>query len=247
MCIFTGPIERVEGTQIFVRRIDDGRGARQILAYAMRVSANAELAMVLPLPVPAGSPEDAVSFIDVSGMPDLFDQLGQLFAPSVQSFSLDLGEAEASLAVVEVGSFVASFVPSVADFSRRDARFQLSSDVWAALPRYADYGFAVFQLAAGNKDIHPMALNFPTREPTGTYFPCVHVHDGVVHESAEFDHVLYWQSNGDKTAPKGGGMWEPSLWPPREETVASSAGVLGPLPVFRATIEGDHPNRDVIA
>jgi hypothetical protein len=43
------------------------------------------------------------------------------------------------------------------------------------------------------KKFHPMAFEFPCREPGLLYFPTVHIHDGHVHRSAQFDHELYCQ------------------------------------------------------
>jgi hypothetical protein len=57
-----------------------------------------------------------------------------------------------------------------------------------------DYGFAVFRLKPGEREIHPMALTFPTRHAAQLFFPTVHIHDGEVHPEEEFDHTLYCQT-----------------------------------------------------
>jgi len=54
------------------------------------------------------------------------------------------------LKVEQVGSFEASFVPTLADFQRLDPRFRLPDTVWQQLGRYAKYGFAIFQLKKGH-------------------------------------------------------------------------------------------------
>lgn len=64
MCCFSQPVISVSATNIFGR---GGKDGRKFLAYSMTVNAEKELAMVLPLPVKVGAPEDAVSFIDLSG------------------------------------------------------------------------------------------------------------------------------------------------------------------------------------
>jgi hypothetical protein len=100
------------------------------------------------------------------------------------------------LAVESVGDFVASFVPSLRDFSRLDRRFRLPNSVWNQIPDYRDYSFAVFQLRetrATPSEVHPMALEFRTRLPNTIYFPTVHIHDGRVHRTEHFDHSLYTQ------------------------------------------------------
>lgn len=154
MCIFTGtqahPVNRVANTQIFARPDGDDR---QILVYSMQVVLDSDTAMVLPLPVPAGSGDDAIDFIDLSANPSFFDQLACAF-PAEVTFAVGGGidgplESQAApLAVHSVGDFEASFVPSIADFDRLDPRFRLEPDVFAALPAIADWGFAVFKLRA---------------------------------------------------------------------------------------------------
>lgn len=218
MCCFSRPIAYVAGTKIFARAIGDGR---QSLVYSMRFTADEELAMILPIPVPPGSPEDAVEFVSLEGYDDFFDDLAKAFP--VQMLAASRGPALApsavpqakTLEVHDVGDFEASFVPSQADFDRLDERFKLDPAVWAKLPQYADWGFAVFKLRPkaeekkgffsrflGSKPkaqtVHPMAFVFPRRDPKELFFPTVHVHDGEVHPEAIFDHTLYAQlDDGD--------------------------------------------------
>ncbi|MCB9598884.1 MAG: hypothetical protein H6724_00135 [Sandaracinus sp.] len=194
MCMFTGPIRHVSGTAIFARADE---GDRQMLAYQMKVGSDAPVAMVLPLPVSHGASEDALRFVDLSDYDDLFEQMARAVfpVPAARGFG---APQTLTLEVQRVGNFVASFVPSLADFSRLDARFRLAPDVWTALPRYADWGFAVFQLAPeGDQKLHPMAFSFPRRDPSRLFFPTVHVHDGEVHARARFDHKLFYQARRD--------------------------------------------------
>ncbi len=51
MCIFTGTIETVSDTCIYSAAQP---GGLQALVYSMEIRTQADLAMVLPLPVPAG-------------------------------------------------------------------------------------------------------------------------------------------------------------------------------------------------
>src|SRR5690606_16069404 len=97
------------------------------------------------------------------------------------------------LAVHEVGDFVASFVPTLADFRRLDPQFVIPQESWDKIPEYSDYGFAVFQLKSLVGNPHPMAFEFTTRWPDRIFFPTVHIHDGEVHDREEFDHTLYLQ------------------------------------------------------
>ena len=41
--------------------------------------------------------------------------------------------------------------------------------------------------------VHPMAFEFPRRNPSQLFFPTVHIHDQQVHPTAHFDHQLYFQ------------------------------------------------------
>src|SRR5678809_310978 len=107
MCCFSGPVHEVANTRIFARATDRGR---QLLAYQMKFSTATDLAMILPLPVPAGVPDGAVRFIDLERYPELFDNLRAGF-PEPQSRSIGKrGKSAAAaepLPVEQVGSFEA--------------------------------------------------------------------------------------------------------------------------------------------
>jgi hypothetical protein len=194
MCCFSRPVESVSSTNIFAR--DAGNG-RQFLVYSMVYRAAEDLAMVLPLPVAPNSGEDAVRFIDLHAYADFFKDLKSGFPePAPRNILRSKAPAAASadtLAVVQVGSFEASFVPQIKDFSRLDARFRLPDGVWNKLPAYSRFGFAVFKLRKSAESVHPMALTFPTADASKLFFPTVHIHDGQVHATAHFDHSLYCQ------------------------------------------------------
>ncbi len=202
MCCFSRPVQSVSATNIFAR---GSAGGRQFVVYSMTLKAAENLAMILPLPVPASTAEDAVKFINLEKYADFFSDLHRGFpeppAANVRShgLSLGIGAAKPALAVVEVGSFEASFVPTIDDFSRLDERFRLPADVWNALPQYKSFGFAVFKLKSGEKRIHPMAFEFPRANRKQLFFPTVHIHDGKVHDKADFDHALYCQENEHET------------------------------------------------
>lgn len=206
MCIFTESVYAVSDTRIFARAAGPGR---QYLAYEMSFGAATETAMILPLPVASHDERTALRFIDLSATPDFFDRLASMIvmfeefqmgagAGDVDMLSLGTEEVRPPLLVHEVGAFDASFVPTVADFDRLDARFRLPPDVWSALPQqYRDYGFAVFRLRATDGKAlhaHPMAFEFSTRFDSQLFIPTVHVHDGSVPKLAWFDHIIYAQS-----------------------------------------------------
>jgi len=202
MCIFTLPSVDVADTRLYARRAGPGR---QILVYEMSYAAPEPLAMVLPLPVASRDEETALRFIDLSHAAEFFDDLAKLvwLVEVRRRSSMDLLSSSADpvrppLRVHEVGAFEASFVPSVADFDRLDARFRLPGGVFEAMPQYADFGFAVFKLretTGGLKGAHPMAFEFSTRLTDALFLPTVHVHDGSVHRLARFDHLAYVQGD----------------------------------------------------
>lgn len=242
MCCFSRPVEAVSETSIFARAA--GRG-RQYLAYAMRVKSKEPVAMVLPVPVPRRSPEDAVRFIPLDKYPALFADLAAAFVPPPPRGAKSApppAAAPTPLPVVEVGSFVASFVPGADDFGRLDERFRMPAGTWDGLPQYKEYGFAVFQLKPGDQKVHPMAFEFPRADPGRLFFPTVHVHDGKVHKSARFDHALYTQT---ATAP--GGRWEASIRPVAQTVaVGKTEGLVAAAePLYRRRMSGVLTNADV--
>jgi hypothetical protein len=247
MCCFTGPVHDVTATNIFARVLPDGR---QFLAYGMTVGLSGEVAMVLPIPTPAAASEQAATFVDMSSCPKFFDALDALYPKDVwggfaPAFA-PAGDAIAKplLTVHAVGAFEASFVPSIQDFGRLDPRFRLPPSTWQALPEYADWGFAVFKLqrAGDVQRVHPMAFTFERRNRDAVFFPTVHVHDGVIHESATFDHTLYSQVEPE---------WVPLMsayrapTPTSAITVEARAFVDVEGPMFREVHRGDLPNDDI--
>jgi hypothetical protein len=244
MCCFSKAVEKVADTSIFARAGKDGR---QFLVYSMYLSAKDELAMILPLPVPKDSKEDAVKFINLEKYPDFFDDLRTGF-PEPRGKGAPKDDAPKPLAppapklkVVEVGSFVASFVPTVKDFSRLDEQFRLPDGTWDKLPQYKDYGFAVFKLKKGEQKVHPMAFEFPRADKSKLFFPTVHIHDGKVHERAGFDHVLYCQ--GADT----GMRWRESPQPAEMflKKLDQAKGVVdGKAHVYRHVMVGMFKNED---
>lgn len=184
MSCFSGNVSRVAHTRIFARVTDH---ATQFLVYQIEYAADNDLAMILPLPTPPDSTADAVRFMDLSAYP-------QFFADLANGFPKTRGDAPASkISTQRVGSFDASFVPSRADFARLDARFRIDDAVWDELPEYHDYGFAVFKLRADARTVHPLALEFSTRNSELVFFPTVHIQNGRVEANSYFDHDLFCQ------------------------------------------------------
>ena len=237
MCCFSQPIDSVSSTKIFARRSAKGR---QVLVYSMDLETAADVAMVLPLPVSRKDPDDKLGFINLEEYEDFFLDLAKGFRG--RSRELSLGGLE----VVEVGSFVASFVPTTADFGRLDPRFQLPPGTLEALPKVKDYGFAVFQLKPGAKTIHPMAFDFPCALEKSLFFPTLHIHDGKVHEEAEFDHVLYCQPG--ELSLRELVQWKESGGPASQFMKLEQAKELvdGEQHLYRLELKGKKRNQDTL-
>ncbi len=190
MCIFTGQAH-VSATKIFARM----EAARQALVYSMSVEAKSPVAMILPLPTKQGTGFNELQFVNLEDYPDFFKDMEKGFPkPRSKSFGIDTSRGMDHLEVHDVGAFVASFVPTMADFERLDPMFRLPAAA-VEYPGYDSYGFAVFQLKSGRRDIHPMAFWFQPRNPSTLFFPTVHVHDGRLPDREMFDHALYLQGH----------------------------------------------------
>jgi hypothetical protein len=243
MCCFSRPVDLVSGTHIFARAAKNGR---QFIVYSMILGAKEDLAMILPIPVPKQPKEDAVRFINLEKYTEFFTDMQGGFPATKATGRETLGDKPAAtLEVVNVGSYEASFVPTVKDFARVDERFRLPMGVWDKLPQYKDYGFAVFKLKKGKSKVHPMAFEFPRADPRKLFFPTVHIHDGQVHPQAKFDHALYCQPSGDERLTTG---WQESPQPAGMFMKKDKAQDLLDLNAhcYRHEIKGSHKNADIL-
>jgi len=244
MCCFSRPVQSVTATNIFARPAGEGR---QFLVYSMTLKAKEDLAMVLPLPVKAGSGENAVTFIDLQGYANFFDDLESGF--DLRDYLKSNGFASAGLAkhkleVVQVGNFEASYVPTVNDFARLDERFRLPPGTWEKLPVYRNYGFAVFKLRPGAAKIHPMSFSFPRADASSLFFPTVHIHDGKVHAKATFDHLLYCQGGSEEEFAMHGWKESPTLVKSFVKVDKAKGLVDGERHCYRKQLTGSLPNQD---
>ena len=224
MCIFSGPVDDVSDTSIYASELADGR---HCTVYEMKVAAQSEVAMILPIPAAsAGSFE----FIDLEAFPTFFRELERLY-PQVQTLGRRSRggdtKSAAPLPVVEVGQYVASFVPSQKDFKRLDARFRLPLVLWKDLPDYSKFSFAVFQLKVNSdsKKFHPMAYKYRPLDRDRLFFPTAHVHDGHVPRVTHYDHHLYYQVQRGWVAA---GEWQTCehLPPSAKFRLAEELGIL---------------------
>ena len=245
MCCFSRPVQNVSKTKIFARI----SGAYQILVYEMEYEAAEDLAMILPIPVVPNSAENAVKIINLEKHDSFFAKLDSLFPAEYRSEygakGLDMGLLRSfapPLEVVSVGSFEASFVPTVDDFDRLDKRFVIPKEVWETIPEYKDFGFAVFKLKKGKFRQHPMAFKFPTRDVGQIFYPTAHIHDGEYHATETFDHSLYYQT--DSPFRLHGGRWEEAA--PFAPLDASEGVLLHKAKIFRKRVNGNLANKDLV-
>jgi hypothetical protein len=245
MCCFSRPVQSVTATHIFARPAEEGR---QFLVYSMTLKAKEDLAMVLPLPVKAGSDENAVAFIDLKDYANFFTDVASGFPVFLTNSADDTRTRSAAtkskLEVVTVGNFEASYVPTVKDFTRLDERFRLPPGTWEALPAYRKYSFAVFKLKPGAVTIHPMAFSFPRADASSLFFPTVHIHDGKVHAKATFAHSLYCQTGAEEELALLD--WEESQRPASSFMKMDKAKGLidGERHCYRKELRGLLPNQD---
>lgn len=172
-------------------------------------------------------------------------------------------EEEGTLPVHQVGDFEASFVPSHDDWDRLDSRFRLDPALWDQLSGYHDFGFAVFQLSPGVQPgaqrVHPMAFEFVSVAPEDLFFPTVHIYDGQVHPTADFDHDLYCQlpdghpllESFESDAPillDEGHDWLHSFSAAglRIDTARAAGLIDAEAPILLRQMQGSFLNRDVV-
>ena len=269
MCIFSQPVVSVSDTNIFARLLPDGW---QYLVYQMRFETREKNAMVLPLPVQLPATDDeTLEFISLQQHESFFEDLNKGFPLALpnrsflsQGIDSKVTEMKPTLEVHDVGDFIASFVPSIGDFDRLDEQFRVPQESWDKIPRYSDFGFAVFQLKSLQGQPHPMAFKFRSRlnqpENGSLFFPTVHIHDGEVHKREKFDHTLFLQDPAFDNAcggykQRGYPVTDPatgyvrSKWPAKEFCdIDASCGIVDPdALVHRLEMRGRLDNVDVLA
>jgi len=208
--------------------------------------------MILPIPVAAESGRDDVQFVALDDYPQFFGDLEAHFNEIKSNVKL-LGQTgtRASLKVHHVGAFEASFVPDMDQWDRLDRRFTIPREIWRQLPAYETFGFVVFKLQPGKHvNVHPMAFSFPTQDPNTVFFPTVHIHDGTIHETADFDHVLYTQNEPSRPISRES---QPNFWLPSGASASRylrterTRGLVDPnAPCFQSAVVGSWKNSDVL-
>ena len=216
----------------------------------MKFAVIEDLAMILPIPVRRNTLEKGVRFINLEKYPAFFSEMEFGFGAVPQgAYGVGSGAGAfdaAKLKVADVGSFEASFVPKLSDFSRLDERFRLPAGTWEKLPQYENFGFAVFKLKKSHSRIHPIAFEFPRANRNQIFFPTVHIHDGEVNDTAEFDHLLYAQFDFNQGIDIV--EWTESHRPVGMfMDVSRCAGLMKKnAHVYKRVIKGQHKNEDVV-
>jgi hypothetical protein len=248
MCIFSPPVSSVEGTKIFARQSAD---SRQFLVYSMGYQSKQDMAMILPLPVGSHDEDATVRFIALDSYESFFNDMYSGFPELMMGIPrgmIDSSSIHSSqLKVYEVGDYSASFIPTLKDFDRLDARFRLSRKIWDQLPEYQSYGFAVFKLRKANPSSivtpHPIAFEFVTRWPNQLFFPTIHIHDGSVHERSHFDHHLYYQGDEFST----GKEFQSDMLASEFMDVARTKGLIdGQKRCHMIVMSGQFKNQDTV-
>lgn len=195
MPILSRPAE-VNAVNLFARTFT----GEQALAIDLRFTAAEETALIVPLPVPQDGREDAVRFIPLHLYRPFFAHMGRGFEPRTDRRDKrreDHEDEEHLPRTVRFTSRVATrslYVPSVAAFQTLCPEHVLPEALLSLRPEYADYGFAVFVLPAGdNVRIAPLGLYFRTSEPKHIYFPTFQYTGDALGSAANFDDTLYCQ------------------------------------------------------
>eukprot|EP00039_Didymoeca_costata_P014148 m.225482 g.225482 ORF g.225482 m.225482 type:complete len:278 (+) comp15957_c4_seq10:185-1018(+) len=232
MCIIQGKVERVAKTNIMVAPIQNGL---QLTVYSNNVAMkDAAGAMLLPFPLVAEMSdekqlEEPCQLVDLSEYKTLFSELNRACFPVMKSLSINRNASpncSDSLAVVQIGSYKASIVPTIGDFERlRMDVFTIDPVVFEFLSqKYPNqYGFVVCQLDK-ERDYHPFGY-ITQKLPDGSMFiPTMHYHEHAKTKKkhnpsthADWDHEIFsinhpllgprQQDSSSKAATKSNGMF----------------------------------------
>lgn len=223
MCIFAGPVQKVENTRIavFINR------HRCFTAYQMAVElAGQGNAMILP--VPTGG---TIQLVDMSRAPTFFDDLNNLWpVPQSRGMTRSLAApAGRFLDVHKVGSYEVSIAEDIDDIKYIDPSvFTLSKSTEATLwhsYKGGGYSFVVAKLSQGG-EMHPLGYIYDRANTFETFIPTKHAHgdekglsvmQAIQHEP-DWDHTVYLQGPcsfvvDPKTTPQGLGATKVDMSP----------------------------------
>ncbi len=242
-------MKHVARTRIFARPT---QGNRQVVIYQMQFEADEALAMILPIPFQSGADPKELKFFNFSSYPKFFADFRSGFPEIGRGLTADTARRYGSipapapkLEVFPVGSFEASFVPTLADFERLDERFRIDAAIWRKLPGYDRMAFVVFKLKPGRQEVHPMGFAFPREDPNRLFFPTVHIHDGAIHFREEFDHDLYVQGNDERSAAVVGWIESTGLASQFMQYDRTGEILHAHAHAYWSQIRGSHKNEDI--
>jgi hypothetical protein len=192
MCIILSQVDKVSNTKIYVS--PDKENKRQLTIYSNEVATRTKNAMILPVPNP-----ESIELVDLSKYPKFFEDCENCFynllTYSTRSFMAERAYASASLLpVVQVGSYLASIVPSFDDFMRIDRSiFDVNNDLIPLLAKHyqTGFGFIICLLDEGKHMYHPFAYTHKLKENNRLFIPTRHYHPGEANQYADWDHVIY--------------------------------------------------------
>ncbi len=192
--IFSQPVTELADINLYGRVSGD----RQCLVVALRYTAEAETALVLPLPVRKGCGAHEVRTLSMDHCGSFFASLAMGFTsgPTANRRGTSDEEEDAPKTVRFTRASVKKsvYVPTITDFADVDWQWKLPTTTLAAHPQYGSFGFMLHVLPAGtNVRVGPVALDFPTRDPSRIFFPTLQSRGGPVPQSVMQDCVLYCQ------------------------------------------------------
>jgi hypothetical protein len=265
MCILNRPVKEVLQTSIFCAK----SGSRQLTIYSNKVATTVENAMILPFPLRHKDPtdEEELEFYDISSLGEtLFRALNAVFIDTspprqMKSKSRSRAAAPQTLAVHEVGSYLASKCYSIDDLKRIDASvFTLASDVETLLrSEYpTGFGFVVCKLKqslAGEK-YEPFAYShyLPEGREETLFIPTKHFHKHVstiaqvAEAKADWDHNIFiynYQTGLPSFINEDKWEWNKSLPMELNDLQRLTVSFETANSFQKISLKGDHPNRDL--
>lgn len=182
MCIFSGDVENVKNTKIFVAPC--ARRTTQLTVYSNRVNLKNEAFMVLPFP------GKFVKFVDLTERKDFFEDL-EISFPKSKSRSYSFEPK-----LEQVGSYQAVAMSDFKELSliSHKLNINLHPEVLSFLEKHYSFGFGfvVFRLMKDKEtQYHPFAYMHTT--DTGKMFiPTIHYHSRTDKQvTADWDHKIY--------------------------------------------------------
>lgn len=171
-------VQEVAGTKLFVGT--NPERTRQLTVYANTVdNVSINNAMVLPVPHPK-----SVIFHDLSNYKEFFTDCESCFSNQFllksSGMNFKLTDSDEVLPVYNVGSYVASIVPSLNDLHRVNSTvFDLSEGLDKMLQTHYSnpvFGFIVCKLAKGKETYHPFAYSCAMLDVATVFVPTKHYH-----------------------------------------------------------------------